>query len=77
MQAAKIEALNSPALNSRKAYCAEGLQAERGFGGVLNVAGRDGVDGAGAGHDDEERDHDGHDAADDHLDARLRCTPSR
>ena len=38
MQAANSEALNSPALNSRNAYSPNGLQAERGFGGVCDVA---------------------------------------
>ena len=38
MQAAKIDALNRPALNSRKAYWPNGFSAERGLRGVLNVA---------------------------------------
>ena len=71
MQAAKIDALNSPALNSMKAYCPNGLSPSAASAASLNLARPHAVDRAGAGHDDEERDHRRHDAADDHLDARL------
>src|ERR1035438_8535957 len=64
--------VEQPGAEQQEGIFAEGLEAEGGFGGILDVARAHGVDGAGTGHDDEEGDHRSHDAADDHLDARLQ-----
>src|ERR1035441_7728152 len=63
--------VEQPGAEQQKGIFAEGLEAEGGFGGILDIAWADGVDGAGTGHDDEEGDHRSHETADDHLDARL------
>ncbi len=57
MHAAKIDALNSPALNSRNAYCPNGFSASAASLASSISRGLNAIDRARAGHDDEERDH--------------------
>src|ERR1035441_5330469 len=63
--------VEQPGAEQQEGIFAEGLEAESGFGGILDIARAHGVDGAGAGHDDEEGDHRSHDTAHDDVDARL------
>src|ERR1017187_995318 len=63
--------VEQPGAEQYEGIFAEGLKSQGGFAGILDIARPHGVDGAGAGHDDEEGDHRSHETAHDDLDARL------